>query len=104
MKNYIIDFESLPWEKPAPGVRFKALIQGQKRLRIIEFSEDFVELDWCIKAHIGYVLEGEMEIEFKDVVRKYKAGDGLFIPKGEENKHKHYSTITTTKLFLVEEA
>lgn len=104
MENYVVDFESMPWKEPGPGVRFKVLVQGQKRLRIIEFSEEFVEPDWCLKGHIGYVLEGEMEIEFEGVVRKYKAGDGLFIPKGEENKHRHYSTIKSTRLFLVEDA
>ncbi|WP_442508645.1 hypothetical protein SH528x_000169 [Novipirellula sp. SH528] len=25
---------------------------------MIEFSEDFVEADWCITGHIGYVVEG----------------------------------------------
>jgi len=104
MENYVIDFELLPWVEPVPGMRFKAFVQGQKKMRIVEFTEEFVEPDWCINGHIGYVIEGEMEVEFEGAVRKYKAGDGLFIPKGDENKHRHYSTIKAVTLFMVEDA
>ena len=62
MKRFVIDFESLPWQEPAPGVRFKAFVKGGKRLRLVEFAGEFAEPDWCLKGHIGYVLEGEMEI------------------------------------------
>ncbi len=104
IKDYAIDFESLPWESPAPGVRFKAFVQGPKKIRIIEFTEEYVEPAWCSKGHIGYVVEGEMEVEFEGAIRKFKGGDGLFIPKGDENKHRHYSTSKPTTLFLVEDA
>lgn len=104
MENYVIDFESLPWVEPAPGVRFKVFVQGQKKIRIVEFTEEFVEPDWCLNGHIGYVIEGEMEVEFEGAVRKYKAGDGLFIPKGDKHKHRHYSTVKATTLFMVEDA
>ena len=43
---------------------------------------------WCEKGHYGLVLDGEIEIEFQNEKIIYKAGDGVFIPDGEEHKHK----------------
>jgi ethanolamine utilization protein EutQ (cupin superfamily) len=46
------------------------------------------EKDWCTKGHVGYVLEGRFAIDFSANIVEFKAGDGLFIPPGEDNKHK----------------
>jgi len=88
MNHHVVHFEAMPWEQPAPGIRFKAFVQDRKNVRIGEFTDPFVEPDWCLKGHVGYVLEGEMEVEFEDTVTRYKAGDGLFIPPGEAHKHR----------------
>lgn len=88
MEGNIVDFRDMPWEKPGQGVRFKACIRGKQKLRMVEFSDDYVEKDWCIKGHIGYVIEGEMFIEYNGRTVRYARGDGIFIPAGEENKHK----------------
>jgi len=78
----------MSWESPAPGVRYKAYIRGNQKIRLVEFSEEFTEADWCTKEHVGYVLEGKISINFNGKIIDFKAGDGLFIPEGEENKHK----------------
>lgn len=83
-----IDFSEIPWERPARGVKFKAVFRDGKKLRLVEFSSDFVEEDWCVKGHIGYVLQGELEISFADKSLRFSAGDGLFIIAGESEKHK----------------
>ena len=48
---------------PAPGVRFKAFKQDRRQLRLVEFTKEFIESDWSTKGHIGFILEGEMEIK-----------------------------------------
>ena len=98
-----MDFESMEWEVPAVGVRFKAYEQGEKKLRLVEFAKEFVEPDWCTKGHIGLILEGEMEIDFDGDVILFKAGDGVFIPAGEEHKHKGRVLTDTVKAILVED-
>ncbi len=98
-----MDFESMAWELPAVGVRFKAYEQGEKKLRLVEFAKEFVEPDWCTKGHIGLILEGEMEIDFDGDVILFKAGDGVFIPAGEEHKHKGRVLTDTVKAILVED-
>ena len=82
MTPYRINFESMAWESPMVGVRFKAYEQDGRRLRLVEFTKEFVESDWCTKGHIGYILEGRMEIDFDGKVIVFGPGDGVFIPAG----------------------
>ncbi len=59
-----------------------------QQIRLVEFSEGFVEKDWCIKGHAGYVLEGGCSIDFNGNRELLEAGSSFFIPKGEDDKHK----------------
>jgi len=103
MTAYRIDWDSPPWERPAPGVRHKTYSEGSRRLRLVEFAREFVEADWCTRGHIGYVLEGELECDFHGVVVRYLAGDGVFIPAGEEHGHKVTVVSHVVRLVLVED-
>jgi len=102
MERHRVDFGSMPWERPAPGVRFKACEQDGRKLRLAEFTKDFVEPDWCTRGHIGYVLDGEMEIDFRGHVVRFRAGDGLFIPAGIDHGHKARVLTESAKVVLVE--
>ena len=102
MGHYKVDFGPMPWQQPAAGVRFKAREQDGRRLRLAEFTGDFVEPDWCTKGHVGYILEGEMEVDFHGHVVTFRAGDGLFIPPGDEHGHKARVLSGTARVFLVE--
>jgi len=104
MKKYKIDFESMEWESPADGVRFKAYQQDDKKLRLVEFSKEFVEPDWCTKGHIGYILEGQIEIDFDGTKEVFGPGDGIFIPSGQQYKHKGRVLTDKVKAILAEEA
>lgn len=104
MEQYRIDFKSMEWESPDDGVRFKAYQQQNKKLRLVEFSKEFVEPDWCTKGHIGYILEGQMEIDFDGAKEVFGPGDGVFIPAGQQHKHKGRVLTDKVKAILVEEA
>ncbi len=64
MEQCKIDFESIPWEILTEGVRFKAYKQNGKQVRLVEFTDKFVETDWCEKGHIVYIIEGQLEVNF----------------------------------------
>ncbi len=98
-----IDFESLQWESPLPGARFKAYREGAKQIRLVEFSSDFVEPVWCEKGHIGLVLEGTLEVDFNGKVMVYPQGSGLFIAGGPATAHKARSVTPVVRLVLVED-
>ena len=102
MAEHKVDFDALAWIDAAPGARYKVSKQGDTQLRLVEFSKEFVEPDWCIRGHIGYVLDGRMSIDFGGAVEAFAAGDGLFIPAGEEHKHKATVLTETVTLVLVE--
>ncbi len=104
MAEQRVDFESLEWQSPLPGARFKVFQQGNRRLRLVEFTKGFVEPDWCVKGHIGYVLEGEMDVDFDGIISRFSAGDGLFIPAGPKSRHKVYVITDVVRLILVEDA
>lgn len=103
MEQYRAMFDSLEWQSPIHGARFKTFRNGSKQLRLVEFTSRFVEPDWCEKGHIGYVIEGELEIDFHGRCVRYPQGAGVFIPSGSASKHKGRSVTPTVRLFLVEE-
>ncbi|MBI4966327.1 MAG: cupin domain-containing protein [Desulfomonile tiedjei] len=103
MTMYKVDFKSIAWETPAQGVRFKAHKDEGKQLRFVEFYREFVEVDWCQRGHIGYVLEGELEIDFSGQLISFSKGDGVFIPAGELHQHKARAITDVAKVILVEE-
>ena len=103
MKSYRIDFEAMEWKIPVDGVRFKAFEKDGRKLRLVEFAREFVEPDWCVKGHIGYILEGQMEIDFDGEKEVFGPGDGVFIPAGEAHKHKGRVLTDKVKAILVED-
>jgi len=103
MGHYKVDFGSISWEQPAAGVRFKACEQNGRRLRLAEFTRDFAEPDWCTRGHIGYVLEGEMELDFHGRIVTFRPGDGLFIPSGRDHGRKARVLTDFVRVVLVED-
>lgn len=103
MSDYKINFDSLELESPLKGVKFKRYISGKKQFRFIEYKKEFIEPDWCTKGHTGYVIEGELEIDFNGIIIKYKSGDAINIPSGDNNKHKAKIISEIAYVFLVED-
>ena len=103
MDQYRVLFDSLEWQDSIHGARFKVLRNGGKQLRLVEFTDEFVEPDWCDKGHIGYVIHGELEIDFHGNLVRYPEGSGIFIPAGSASGHKARSITPTVQLFLVED-
>ncbi len=85
-----IDFDSLPWQDALPGARFKVFREGTKQIRLLEFSPEFVEPEWCEKGHAGFVLEGTLEVDFKGRVVVYPQGSGIFISPGAAARTRQY--------------
>lgn len=99
-----IDFDQIAWQPALPGSRFKLAVRGNQQLRLLEFTREFVEPDWCTKAHSGILLEGELEIDFHGHTERYAQGSGLFIPGGTASGHKARAISERALLFLVEDA
>ena len=96
-------FDALEWQAAMPGARFKVFSDGAKQMRLVEFTSEFVEPHWCEKGHFGFVLRGELEIDFHGRIVRYGEGSGIFIPAGSSNGHKARSLTPSVLLFLVED-
>jgi quercetin dioxygenase-like cupin family protein len=103
MEQYPVMFDALEWQSPIHGARFKVVQSGAKQLRMVEFTSEFVEPEWCEKGHLGYVIRGELEIDFRGNPVRYPEGSGIFIPSGSASGHKARSVTPTVLLFLVED-
>lgn len=88
MNTNQIKFNNIEWERPSNGVEQKQFLNGNQRIRLLRFYDDFVEENWCVKGHIGYVIDGEMTIDFNGKLVQYSKGDGLWIESDEGSKHK----------------
>lgn len=103
MESCKVVFDTLAWQEAMPGARFKVFGDGHKQMRLLEFTSEFIELDWCEKGHVGFVLRGELEIDFDGKIVRYGEGSGIFIPQGVSTRHKARSVTPTVLLFLVED-
>ena len=83
-----IDFGKLRWRAKAPGAPEKRYVRNGRVLRLVRFTDQFSETDWCRKGHIGMVLSGRMVIDFGNEKIEFKAGDALFIDAGAGDRHK----------------
>jgi hypothetical protein len=102
MGEYRVDFNLIDWESPIKGMRQKIYKFGRQQLRLVEYSRDLPQ-HWCEKGHVGYVLQGRMEIEFAHGSQVYSSGDGIFIPNGPEHKHKGKIISDTVTIFFIED-
>ena len=86
-----------------PGARFKVFGDGPRQMRLIEFTREFVEAHWCEKGQIGFVLRGQVEIDFDGQIVRYGQGFGIFVPKGASTEHRARSVAPSVQLLLVED-
>jgi hypothetical protein len=87
-----IPFHTTNWEtvpvtehKGDTGIAYwKTLQYGGLRIRLVEYSSNYLADHWCEKGHIIYCLEGEMITELSDGSKhiltrgmSYQVSDGL---------------------------
>jgi quercetin dioxygenase-like cupin family protein len=71
--------------------------------RLTRWPVDDTERTGVVTGHVGYVIEGDMEIEFDDRVEQYRAGDGLVIPAGTMDRHRPKALSERVRLVFVED-
>jgi ethanolamine utilization protein EutQ (cupin superfamily) len=98
---YKIELDNLPWESPMEGIRHKRIVIGDMIIRHVEYSK-LTPFHWCEKGHIGYVINGELEIQFNNERQKYKSGDCIIIPDGPDHKHAGKVLSNTVNIFFIE--
>ena len=98
-----IIFDQVEWQSPQLGMRCKVFRDGSKQIRLVEFSREFVESQWCEQGHVGLALSGDLEVDFSGHIVRFPEGSALVIPPGAEHSHKARAVTSTVRVFLVEE-
>lgn len=97
-----VDFRHIPWTAPAEGIRVKATRRQGHQLRLLEFSPGFSESEWCRRGHIGYVLAGQLVLQFTRRSETLAEGDAFVIEP--EDLHRARTVQGPVRLFVVETA
>ena len=59
MNENQIHFEEMEWENPKKRVYQKFYFYKEKSMRHLRFVDGFVEEEWCLAGHVGYVLNAK---------------------------------------------
>jgi quercetin dioxygenase-like cupin family protein len=100
--GYIVDLAQSEWEHLAPACRVKECRRHGVLVRLVEFAREYQEDGWCTKAHTGYILSGELDIEFRHEIVRATAGDALLIPPGADHAHRAHVLGDVVRLILFE--
>jgi hypothetical protein len=104
-----IPFTTTDWEK-IPSVEhkgesglayWKTLQYDGLRIRLVEYSENYLADHWCQKGHIIYCLEGEMDTELADG-KIVKLTKGMSYQVSDELSSHRTSSKNGVKLFIVD--
>jgi hypothetical protein len=97
-----IRFDQIPWEFLTEDSRQKRVVSHDRVLRLLELRRGFEESEWCRRSHAGYVVEGELQIQFDGSFTRLCAGDAIDLEGGEEGRHRASVVLGPVLLFLVE--
>ena len=76
--------------------------EGNKiRVRLVEYSANYLADHWCEKGHILFCLEGELESRLKDG-RKFTLTSGMSYQVGDNSEPHQSFSLNGAKLLIVD--
>ncbi|HWX67609.1 MAG TPA: DHCW motif cupin fold protein [Rhodanobacter sp.] len=74
---------------------------GNMRVRMVEYTPDYLADHWCVKGHILLCIEGELHTELEDG-RKFTLRPGMSYQVADHAEPHRSSTDTGARLFIVD--
>jgi len=74
---------------------------GPIRVRVIEYTPDYLANHWCVKGHILLCTDGELHTELKDG-RRFTLKPGMSYQVADNDAPHRSSTEIGAKLFVVD--
>ena len=99
-----IDWPSILSEehKGVTGIAiWKTTSLGDIRIRLVEYSINYLADHWCDKGHIIYCIDGEMTTELKDG-RSFTLKKGMTYIVGDDSESHRTFSESGVKLFIVD--
>ena len=88
-----------------PGITGTAYWQtkhfGKIRVRTVQYTPGYLADHWCVKGHILYCLEGQLDTELEDG-RKYTLLPSMSYQVADNAEPHRSSTAIGAKLFVVD--
>jgi hypothetical protein len=100
----ITDWTKLPAEehKGETGTSYwKTLQYGDLRIRLVEYSKNYLADHWCQKGHIVFCVEGEFISELKDGKKDVLKKGMSYQVSDELSSHRSFSEHGAT-LFIID--
>lgn len=109
MSTTQIPFQTIDWslvpKTEYPGETGKAYWQtlqfGGLRIRIVEYSKDYLADHWCGKGHIVHCLEGEFISELIDGKKFHLTKGTTYVVSDELSSHRSISE-NGVKLLIID--
>ncbi len=109
MKIQDVSFMTTDWSQIPPtehrgetGMAFwRTLEVGNIRVRMVEYTSNYVADHWCSRGHVLLVLEGKLVTELKDG-RKFTMSSGMSYQVATDAEPHKSSTVDGAKLFIVD--
>jgi hypothetical protein len=80
---------------------WRSIEVGNIRVRIVEYSADYLADHWCRRGHVLFVLEGELVTELEDG-RSVTLTRGMSYQVADDDVPHRSRTQTGAKLFVVD--
>jgi hypothetical protein len=105
----MISFQTTDWSaipvtehSGETGTAFWRTLQlGDLRIRMVEYSENYMADHWCSKGHIIYCIEGEMTTELRDG-KKYVLSEGMTYQVSDDASEHRSMTTKGVKLLIID--
>ena len=102
--DYRLAFADVDWEPAFNGTaRLKRFVRNGKTFRLVEMTPKSAHPEWCVVGHSGFIVEGDLEIDFDGEKLVFHAGDALSIPAGEADRHRPRAISDRAVMFLMED-
>ena len=110
MKIPTLPFTVTDWSNVSPTVHpgetgqalWRTLNIGELRVRMVEYSPDYLADHWCDRGHVLYVVTGELDTELRDG-RRFTLKPGMSYQVSDFGDAAHRSSTTTgATLFIVD--
>lgn len=104
-----IPFQTIDWttiekiqHNGEKGTAFWQTVQlGGLRIRIVEYSHDYLADHWCEKGHIVHCLEGEFTSELKTGEKIKLAKGETYVVSDDQSSHRSV-TANGVKLLIID--
>jgi hypothetical protein len=109
MTSSVIPFQVTEWENLIPTIHpgetgvalWRTIDYGNLRVRLVDYSENYLADHWCEKGHIVFCVDGEVQTELNDG-RKFVLKKGMSYQVSDTLSSHRSVTKKGARLFIVD--